>query len=125
MDELERRVTEFNALPMPAEDRGERWTISQLVNDLFDEIERLRAENVRLRSEAEYWRITAAHRGQQIPDAAPAPVAWMRADGSEGSVTTMTVCISDKVRDLWLKANPKQVERYTIPLYIRAAKGER
>lgn len=83
------------------------------------EIERLRAENARLRSEAEYWRITAAHRGQQIPNTSP--VAWMRADGSEGSVTTMTVCISDKVRELWLKANPKQVERYTIPLYTMKA----
>jgi hypothetical protein len=49
--------------------------------------------------------------------AAPQPVAWMRADGEEGSISTMTVCISAKVKDLWLKANPVQVERYTIPLY--------
>ena len=74
----------------------------------------LEAENEALRAQVEYWRITAAHRGQQIPT----PVAWMRDDGTEGSITTMTVCISDKVRDLWLKANPKQVERYTIPLYV-------
>ena len=33
----------------------------------------------------------------------------------------MTVCISDKVRELWLKANPKQVERYTLPLYAADA----
>lgn len=45
------------------------------------------------------------------------PVAWMRADGEEGSISTMTACISAKVKDLWLKANPTQVERYTIPLY--------
>ena len=68
-----------------------------------------------LRAQVKYWRITAAHRGQQILNAAP--VAWMRDDGTEGSISTMTVCISDKVRDLWLKANPTQVERYTIPLY--------
>ena len=75
-----------------------------------------------LRAQVEYWRITAAHRGQQIPNATP--VAWMRDDGTEGSITTMTVCISDKVRDLWLKANPKQVERYTIPLYTARAELE-
>jgi hypothetical protein len=46
--ELARRVTEFNALPMPADGRGERWTISQIVNDLFDKIERAEAENARL-----------------------------------------------------------------------------
>ena len=75
----------------------------------------LEAENEALRAQVKYWRITAAHRGQQILNAAP--VAWMRDDGTEGSISTMTVCISDKVRDLWLKANPTQVERYTIPLY--------
>jgi hypothetical protein len=48
---------------------------------------------------------------QQEPD------AWMRDDGEEGSISTMTVCVSKKVKDLWLRANPRQVERYTIPLY--------
>lgn len=44
-------------------------------------------------------------------------VAWMRDDGFDGSISTMTVCCSDRVKQIWLKANPSQVERYTIPLY--------
>jgi hypothetical protein len=45
------------------------------------------------------------------------PVAWMRDDGEDGSASTMTNCCSAKVKDVWSKANPTQVERYTIPLY--------
>lgn len=52
------------------------------------------------------------------------PVAWMRADGETGSLTTMVVCISDKVKQVWLKMNPRQVERYTIPLYMRPSQEE-
>ena len=47
----------------------------------------------------------------------PTPVAWMRADGENGEVSTMVVCISARVKNLWLKINPKRVERYTLPLY--------
>ena len=45
------------------------------------------------------------------------PVAWMRADGEGESLSTMAYCITDRVKQIWLGANPKQVERYTIPLY--------
>ena len=48
---------------------------------------------------------------------APEPVAWMRDDG-EGSIATTTDVITKRVRDIWLKANPKQIERYTIELYL-------
>ena len=44
------------------------------------------------------------------------PVAWMR-DAGEDSISTMTCCCTDAVKQLWLKVNPEQVERYTIPLY--------
>jgi hypothetical protein len=44
------------------------------------------------------------------------PVAWMRDDGEDGSLSTMTACCSQKVKDLWLKCSPVQVERYTLPL---------
>lgn len=50
------------------------------------------------------------------------PVAWMRAEGPDG-ISTMAYCITDKVRQIWLNANPKQVERYTIPLYAHGRKG--
>lgn len=52
----------------------------------------------------------------------PEPVAWMRDDGEEGSISTMTNCCSAKVKALWLKANPRQVERYTIPLHALTPK---
>ena len=48
---------------------------------------------------------------------APEPVAWMRDDG-EGSIATTTDVITKRVRDIWLKANPRQIERYTIELYL-------
>jgi hypothetical protein len=65
----------------------------------------------------DYARAAQALAVEQDRKARGEPVAWMRADGEEGSISTMTVCISDKVKDLWLKANPMQVERYTVPLY--------
>lgn len=45
------------------------------------------------------------------------PAAWMRDDGEPGSISTMTNCCSAKVKNLWIKVNPIQIERYTIPLY--------
>jgi hypothetical protein len=60
-----------------------------------------------------------------VPEPTQEPAAWMRDDGDEGSISTMTVCISTKVRDLWLKANPRQVKRYTIPLYAHPAPEDR
>lgn len=67
-----------------------------------------------------------------MSDQEPEPVAWMRDDNS-GSIATTTDVITKPVRDLWLKANPMQIERYTIPLYlapptesaIRASERER
>lgn len=49
------------------------------------------------------------------------PVAWQHdsMDCSLGAAG-MHHIISAKVRDLWLKANPKQVEHYTEPLYTHA-----
>ena len=52
------------------------------------------------------------------------PGAWMRNDGV-GSIATTTDVITKPVRDLWLKANPRQIERYTIPLYAAATQGEK
>lgn len=50
------------------------------------------------------------------------PVAWMR-DAGEPSLSTMSHCIPTTVKDIWLKVNPKNVERYTVPLYqARSAK---
>ncbi|MBK6587964.1 MAG: hypothetical protein IPG22_06575 [Acidobacteria bacterium] len=49
------------------------------------------------------------------------PVAWLRDDDKGGSINTMSDCCTDVVKQLWRRANPKQVERYTIPLY--APKG--
>jgi hypothetical protein len=69
----------------------------------LSEVEKLREENAKLRAELEAIYSTE-------------PVAWMRADGEDGSLSTMTECCSQKVKDLWLKCSPVQVERYTIPL---------
>jgi hypothetical protein len=44
------------------------------------------------------------------------PVAWMR-DAGEPSLSTMAYCIPTSVKDVWLKVNPKNVERYVIPFY--------
>ena len=44
------------------------------------------------------------------------PVAWLR-DTLDGGLSTMTDCCTNVVKEIWLKANPKNVERYTAPLY--------
>lgn len=44
------------------------------------------------------------------------PVAWLR-DTLDGGLSTMTNCCTNVVKEIWLKANPKNVERYTAPLY--------
>lgn len=44
------------------------------------------------------------------------PVAWLR-DKLDGGLSTMTDCCTNVVKEIWLKANPKNVERYTAPLY--------
>jgi len=44
------------------------------------------------------------------------PAAWMR-DAGEPSLSTMSHCIPTTVKDIWLKVNPKNVGRYTIPLF--------
>ncbi len=67
------------------------------------ELRRLDAENAQLRAELE-----AIYSAE--------PVAWMRDDGEEGSLSTMTVCCSQKVKGIWLQCNPSQVKRYTLPL---------
>ena len=46
----------------------------------------------------------------------PEPIAWLR-DGDEGSIALMTDCCTDRVKQLWLKANPRQVERYKHALF--------
>lgn len=40
-------------------------------------------------------------------------VAWMR---DSGDPSDENFVISNKVKELWLAANPQRVERYTIPL---------
>lgn len=45
------------------------------------------------------------------------PVAWMR-DAGEDSLSAMSCCCTNGVKQLWLNVNPKRVERYTIPLYV-------
>lgn len=66
----------------------------------------------------------AKPRGSALPaPALPAgpdkPVAWLRDDGLDEPVA----CITNRVKEIWLAAWPKQVERYTIPLgVIDAAK---
>ncbi len=44
------------------------------------------------------------------------PVAWMR-DAGEPSISTMSHCVPNSVKELWIKVNPRNVERYTVPLY--------
>jgi hypothetical protein len=46
------------------------------------------------------------------------PAGWMR-DAGEPSISTMAHCIPTPVKDIWIKVNPKNVERYTIPLHVR------
>jgi hypothetical protein len=44
------------------------------------------------------------------------PVAWMRDSGLP--MEAEPAVISDRVKRLWCAANPKRVERYTIPLGV-------
>lgn len=44
MDELEKRVQQFNSLSLPGQPMGMHMGTSYLVNDLWREIQRLRAE---------------------------------------------------------------------------------
>jgi hypothetical protein len=41
------------------------------------------------------------------------PVAWLHSEDGRYDV------LHDEVKALWLKARPKQVEHYTIPLYVQ------
>ena len=46
------------------------------------------------------------------------PVAWRHASMERSiGAAGMHDIISDEVKALWLKANPRQVEHYTVPLY--------
>ena len=45
------------------------------------------------------------------------PSAWLRDDNKGGSINTMSDSCTDAVKELWLRVNPKNVERYVIPLY--------
>jgi hypothetical protein len=49
------------------------------------------------------------------------PVAFMR-DAGEASLSTMAYCIPASVKEIWLKVNKANVERYTVPLYARRPK---
>jgi hypothetical protein len=80
---------------------------------------------------AAYWQLAALQPGEAAQEA----VAWMH-DGYQSSPLREAASaqaahlwvISDKVKRLWLAANPKHVEHYTIPLYaappsVPAAQG--
>ena len=52
------------------------------------------------------------------------PVAWLRDDDKGGSINTMSDCCTDAVKELLLRVNPNNVERYTIPLYRAKEQGK-
>jgi len=93
-----------------------------MLRDMLDKALKQRDTAIR---ERDNWRALCEAAGEDYlstrAQLAQEPAAWMRDDGGDGSISTMTVCISTKVRDLWLKANPRQVKRYTIPLYAHPA----
>ena len=58
---------------------------------------------------------TADLKGLRVCHAKPS--AWLRDDDKGGSINTMSDCCTNAVKELLLRVNPKNVERYTIPVF--------
>lgn len=90
-----------------------------LRRDVRSDLERIHLWEVLIKKIKQY---ASEQMSRTQADEREEPVAWMRAEGPDG-ISTQAYCITDKVKQIWLNANPKQVERYTIPLYAHGRKG--